>query len=89
VLSIGSGGEIVTTDEDNKPVNIATEKYVNYSIGKIPIATNETAGLVKTSNEIGIENDALTILTVPQEKVEGLQVSLGKKVDSSEFEKLA
>ena len=67
IASIRADGGLVTTNSSNEAVSIATEGYVDQAIGSIPTATDDTLGLVKTSEEVTTNADGeLTLGQVVQ-----------------------
>lgn len=84
IASIRADGGLVTTNSSNEAVNIATERYVNQAIGNIPVATDDTLGLVKTSREVTIDTDgSLGVGEIPISKVTDLEEALNSNHEES------
>lgn len=89
IVSIGADGSITTIDANNNTVNIATEGYVDTAIKDIPVASDSVLGLVKTSEEVTINNDgSLSVSEISPSKVTGLNTILESKAKASELQAL-
>ena len=92
-VDAGSAGLVpapTATDTNKYLKSDGTWAAVETSEVTVPVATEETAGIVKPSTEIAVADDgAMSVVSIEQSKVNGLTDALAGKADSTHTHEIA